>query len=143
MGKMGNSVYNAGSTLGETATGSLSDSISRIASMIGDDIDTQPTIRPVLDLSDIKAGASTISSMFDGTSFGMSANVNAVSSMMSGYGQNGTNNDIINAIDKLNKRFDNIGNTTYQINGLTYDDGSNVHSAVQQLVRAARIERRV
>ena len=91
----------------------------------------------------MKAGVGTIGSMFGSSSLGVSANVNAVSSMMSGYSQNGANDDIINAIDKLNKRFDNIGNTTYQINGITYDDGSNIHSAVQQLARAARIEGRV
>ena len=32
---------------------------------------------------------------------------------------------------------------TYHVNGITYDDNSNVASAVKSLVRAARIERRV
>ena len=35
------------------------------------------------------------------------------------------------------------GGNTYQINGITYDDGSNVVGAVETLVRAARIERRI
>ena len=64
--------------------------------------------------------------------------------MMSMRGQNGTNADIVSAIDKLNKKMDNMGNTTNNIiNGVTYDDGSNINDAVATLVRAARIERRV
>ena len=57
--------------------------------------------------------------------------------------QNGANDDVISAIDRLNKKMDNISNTTYSINGITYDDGSNVYDAVRTLVRAAKVERRV
>ena len=35
------------------------------------------------------------------------------------------------------------GSTSYNINGITYDDGSNIVNAVETLVRAARIERRM
>jgi hypothetical protein len=39
---------------------------------------------------------------------------------------------------------DNVGgNTTYQVTGITYDDGSNIATAVEDIVRAARIERRI
>ena len=37
----------------------------------------------------------------------------------------------------------NTSSTTYQINGITYDDGSNISNAVETLVRAARMERRI
>ena len=36
----------------------------------------------------------------------------------------------------------NIGGDTYVIDGVTYDDGTNVSDAVRTLVRAAKIERR-
>jgi hypothetical protein len=57
--------------------------------------------------------------------------------------QNGGNGDVISAIDKLRDSLGNIGGNTYNVNGVTYDDGSNVSNAVQSLIRAARIERRV
>ena len=56
--------------------------------------------------------------------------------------QNGTNSDVVSAIDQLRKDLSsNIGNV-YNIDGVTYDDGSNISEAVQALVRAARVERR-
>ena len=55
----------------------------------------------------------------------------------------GIGEDIINAIDKLRKDINRLDTgTSYTINGVTYDDGSNISDAVQALVRAARIGRR-
>lgn len=51
------------SDIGETATDTLSDSFSKISDCIDTDMDIQPTIRPVLDLSDVNAGAKTINAM--------------------------------------------------------------------------------
>ena len=56
--------------------------------------------------------------------------------------QNGVNDDVVYAINKLRKDLGNVGNTTYSINGITYDDGSNISDAIQTLVRAAIVERR-
>ena len=117
--------------------------ISRIADFISSDVDTQPTIRPVLDLSDVKSGANSINGMLDlNGSVGLNANINAISSMMSNKNQNGVNDDVVSAINKLRKDLGNVGGNSYTINGLTYDDGSNVSNAVKTLVRAANIERR-
>jgi hypothetical protein len=144
MGKMGNQVYKAGSTLGSTATDTISSTISRISDMVSVDVDSQPTIRPVLDLSDVRSGVSTMSGMLNmESSVGVRANIGAISSMMSLRSQNGSNSDVVSAIDKLRKDLSNVGGDTYQINGVTYDDGSNINDAVRTLVRAARIERRV
>lgn len=144
IGKLGNQVDKAGNSLGKTATDSLSSSISRISDMVGNDIDTQPTIRPVLDLSDVESGAATLGNMLNmDSSVGVRANLGAISSMMSLRGQNGGNSDVVSAIDKLSKKMDNMGNTTYHIDGVTYDDGSNVADAVGSLTRAIRLERRV
>jgi hypothetical protein len=143
MEQMGDKVYAAGHYLGRTATDSMSSSISRIVDTINSDVDTQPTIRPVLDLTNVRAGASTINGLFDTqSSIGVVANVGRISGMMNEYSQNGANSEVVSAINKLNKRMDNLGNTTYQINGVTYDDGSNITDAVRTIVRAAKIERR-
>lgn len=144
MQRMGKAVYASGYDLGETATDTITSSVSAIADAINTDIDSQPTIRPVLDLSDVRSGANSIGGLFDtNPSVGVLANVGAISSMMNQNGQNGVNADVVSAINKLRKDLGNVGNTTYSINGVTYDDGSNVKGAVEQIVRAARIGRRV
>ena len=141
---MGNKVYNAGYNLGDTAVSSISSSISKVADLINTGIDVEPTIHPVLDLSDVQSGARTISGLFaNGASVGVSANLNAISSMMNERNQNGGSDDIVSAINKLRKDIGNIGGTSYTINGITYDDGSGISNAVETLVRAARMERRV
>ena len=45
--------YRAGSDAANAARNGLTNSISKISDIINSDIDTQPTIRPVLDLSDV------------------------------------------------------------------------------------------
>ena len=128
----------------DSAIGSVGNTISRLADVINSDIDAQPTIRPVLDLSDVEAGASTIGNLFDTNSrVGVMANLGTVGAMMGRYGQNGGNSDIIGAIDKLRKDLGNISSNTYQINGVTYDDGSNIADAVRTITRAAVMERRM
>ena len=52
------------------------------------------------------------------------------------------NSDIIAAVNGLKESLNNNG-PSYTINGITYDDGSNVSAADQTLVRDDRIERRL
>ena len=144
MGKMGNQVGKAGTSLGETATNTLSSTIARISDMVNTDIDSQPTIRPVLDLSDVKTGANALSGMLNmDSTVGVRAHVGSISSMMNQRSQNGANDDVVSAINSLNKKLDNVGGISYNINGITYDDGSNITDAVRTIVRAAQMERRV
>ena len=117
--------------------------MAHIASILDSDIDSNPTIRPVIDLSDVQSGAAAINGMFgNGISIGANTNLNAISASMAQKSQNGVNSDVISAINNLGKQLGNVGNTTYQVNGITYDDGSNVANAVYDIVRAARVERR-
>ena len=124
------------------AKSGLSDAVAKISDVINSDIDAQPTIRPVLDLSDVRAGASSISGMFGANpSIGVMSNVRAITSMMNGN-QNGGNDDVISAIKDLGNKISGKTGDTYQINGITYNDDSNVSDAVATLVRAVRVERR-
>lgn len=139
-----NKSYNAGEGIAESAKNGLSSAIRKIRDTIEFGGDAQPTIRPVLDLSDVESGVGDIGKLLNmRSSVGVQANVGAISTMMSGRSQNGTNADVISAIDKLRKGLENAGTTSYNINGITYDDGSNVAEAIQTLIRAAKIERRV
>lgn len=49
--------YRAGSNMANDALDGLSQAIQRIGELVDSDIDVQPTIRPVLDLSDVQNGA--------------------------------------------------------------------------------------
>ena len=131
-------------SMARTAISGTEDALTRMADIINNDSDVQPTIRPVLDLSDIKSGAGSISQMFsNGASVGLKANVSAISTMMSRNRQNGSNDDVISAIDKLGKNINDISRPSYTIEGITYDNGSEIANAVETLISAARRERRV
>ena len=139
-------VYHTGYDLADTARMGLSRAISKVSNLITNGIDEQPTIRPVLDLSDVESGAGYLNSMFNhNPSVGLMTNINAISRGMDSRSQNGMNNDVVTAINRLRKDLGNVGGTTnnYNVNGVTYDDGSNITEAVRTLVRAAKIERRV
>ena len=142
--KMGSDVYSAGYGIGNTAVKSMSNALSKVNDVMNIDADVQPTIRPVVDLSDVKTGVKAIDGMFgNGASIELMSNINSIKTSVNGR-QNINGSDIVTAIDKLRSELNgNMGNTTYTINGITYDDGSNVSDAIQTLVKAARIERRV
>ena len=138
----GKTSYDAGSEMATCAKDGLSDAISKINGLINGDMEVQPTIRPVLDLSDVRAGAGYIGSLFRGQSVAVAANVGAISSSMN-RSQNGGNDDIVSAINKLRKDISGMERPTNIINGVTYDDGSNIVDAVESIVRAAKVGRRV
>jgi hypothetical protein len=137
-------VENSTVSMADVAIDGVKNSIARIADVVNTDIDSQPTIRPVLDLSDVESGAGLIGGMFgNGLTIGASSNVGTLSSMMNRINQNGGNGDIISAIDKLRNDLSGLGSTTYQINGISYSDDSAVSQAIETLVRAAVMERRM
>ena len=133
-------VYGASYSMATSANTGLNNAISKIMDIIENNIDTQPTIRPVLDLTDLENQSSRIGTMFGEPSVALASNLGAISYGMRNR-QNG-NDDVISAIDKLGKSLGNSRGDTYSINGITYDDGSNIKEAVETLVRAAKVERR-
>ena len=59
--------YTAGSGMAEAAKTGLSNAVSKIRDFISGDIDVQPTIRPVLDLSNVESGAGRLNALFSRT----------------------------------------------------------------------------
>ena len=53
----------AGRNLGESSMNGIGDAIQKISDVINSDMDFEPTIRPVLDLSNVKSGVKTIHTM--------------------------------------------------------------------------------
>ena len=62
--------------------------------------------------------------------------------MMNRNRQNGTNDDVVGAINKLRKDVNGISKPTYNVGNVTYDDGSNVSDAVETLIRAIVVDGR-
>ena len=136
--------YNVGSGMADSARKGLSEAVTKIQNVLNSDLDTSPVIRPVLDLGDIKAGVDDLGTMFNSNGFvGVKANVGAIGSIVEQRRQNGNNSNVISAINKLHKDLNTLSSPSYTINGITYDDGSEVSEAIRTLVRAAKIERRV
>lgn len=144
MARMANKVYSAGSNLGGMATDSISGALSTVFDLLNSDELGQPTIRPVMDLSEIQNGISSMSGMLrNNPALGVTASLGSISTSMSNRNQNGLNNDVIAAINKLRGDLSKAGGNTYTIQGITYDDGSNMAELVQALIRAAQVERRI
>lgn len=137
-------VYDTAKSVGSDTIDGMSSAISKISELINGDMDMQPTIRPVVDLSDVQTGVGAIAAMMPtGGTIGISGGFNTVATMMNRNRQNGNNNDeVISAINKLDKSLNGLSKPIYNVGGITYDDGSAVSDAVQELIRAARIDRR-
>lgn len=138
-----NNVYSSASSLGATALNSLNNAITSAKDMLENNIDSQPTIRPVLDLSDIQSGAGRIGALLNSSPmiFGGSGMAQSISRNF--IGQNGRNYDVVSALDRLGS--DIVNNSTgdsYVINGISYEEGSDVAEAIQTLAHAATVNGR-
>lgn len=136
--------YDAAFGMADSAKSGLSDAISRIRKMIDAGMDTQPTIRPIMDLSDIKSGVGAMNNLLGmGSSHAVLANVGAINTTMNRRNQNGGIDDIVSSIDKLRKDLGNVGSTNYNINGLSYSGDAELDAAFKTIVRAVKVGRRV
>ena len=144
IGMLGGTVKNSVTDMASTAIKSTRSAMATVLDALNSDMDAQPTIRPVIDLTDVRSGASAINGMLSGTQgIGVQANLNAINVAMNRKLQNGNNNDIISAINKLNDNLEGTRGDTYNFAGITYDNGDEISNAVQTLVRAAKMGRRV
>lgn len=140
---LSNNIYNESSSLGDKARDGLSNAIERVSSIIDGGINDDIVISPILDLSDVESGANRIGSLLSGQNYSISSNLGAIASNVNYRNQNRVNNsDVLSAINKLSDNLGNVRGDTYNVNGITYDDGSNITQAVQTLIRAAKVERR-
>lgn len=131
-------------TMAKNVVSGAENALSYLSNLVNSDIDMTPTIRPVMDLTGVKANLSIMNGMItDASAVGLNSNINAITSLMIQNSQNGVNDDVISAINKLERSVNNLERPSYTVNGITYDDSSNISTAIQELVRAARIERRV
>ena len=143
--KYSNRVAASATDVANKVVDNFKDPLSSVVGLISSDIDMQPVIKPVLDLSNVQANSRRLNSMIPGSG-NIALSTDAANIMTSSMGavQNGvSNSEVVSAIKDLKDSMQVASNTSYNINGITYDDGSNIANAVETLVRAARIERRI
>lgn len=143
--KYGYYVTNSIDTMATNALDNTKSVISRVGDALAyADMDSQPTIRPVVDLSNVESGAAAINGMFSNDfGIGMQMNLNAISASMRRRNQNGVNDDVVSAIDRLRKDVGNLENRSYSVGNITYSHGDEINAAMETIVRYANIERRV
>ena len=117
--------------------------LRNVADMINGEIDASPKITPVLDLSNVTEGSKLLTNMIADQDMQINARSGSIAGSVGKIQNRYDNSDVISALNGLKESLNNNNGPSYTINGITYDDGSNVSSAVQTLVRAARIERRL
>ena len=129
--------YKAGSKMAMSAKNGISKAIANIANLVDTDIDSQPTIRPVLDLSDVSNGAGAINGMFDmQPSVGVMSNLRAINSSMNDR-QNG-NSELLSAVKGLRKDFANSnGGVTVDVH-LDYNAGSDANEIANDIATSLR-----
>ncbi len=129
--------------LAQSVINSTNKALNVASKVLNSDMDVNPVISPVLDLTNVENGASRLNNLLSNRTMSI-AGVSGGISKSIGSVQNGVSNEeIVSAIKDLKNGLGNTSNTTYQINGITYDDGSNITNAVETLVRAAKMERRI
>lgn len=132
-------VNKSGSNLARQSMDGMGKAMNQIGDVIMNGIDPNPTIRPVVDLSNIQNGVGAINGMFNDTALG---NLGGISASINRKIQNGSNANVIDAIKDLKQAVTNMSGDNYSINGVTYDDGSNIADAIRTIAHAAKIERR-
>ena len=137
-----NSAYNASSDMASSAKDGLNEALSDLAYVFSGDLDNiNPVISPILDLSNIESGTAAIGDMLNTTpSLGVLSELRAINARTNN--QNGTINDVISSINRMNKNLQELDRNSYNINGINYEESSDVAEAIKTLVRAAKMERR-
>lgn len=130
----------AGTKANGNALRGLQSAAEDVANAISLSTEFQPTIRPILDLSDITSGGKRINSIFDGFDISTSFRLAATSNSMFNANRSNTISplDILKNVSGTPKTVNN-----YEINGISYDDGSTIANAVLQLINAVRVEERM
>ena len=138
----GDYIYDTASAMADAARSGMNKGLDFMTNLLDSSMNSNPTITPILDLSSVKRSASALNGLL-GTD-PLTATLQRAASVgdVSPARQNDYVGKIAKTISELKQIVDGAGNT-YIIDGITYDDGSNVSSAIETLVRTTRLERRV
>ena len=143
---MSDDVYSSSSNMADSAKKGIRGAIEMINNLLNSDLSTiQPTIAPVMDLNNIRSGMSTIQNMINNNrAIPNMATVNTIAkNNVTTANQNGVIREVVSAVNQLRHELNNVPRNTYTINGITYDDGTNISNAIQSLIHETVIDRRL
>lgn len=131
--------------MGKGAVGAMSDTLSTIADLVSSDIDTEPTIRPVMDLSNIQNGANQLFSMMksvDGYSLSGSLDIaNRTGNRINEVRSKATDNSSV--LDKISDAVGNFngGNSFENTFNITGSNPKEIAEEVSNIIQR-QVERR-
>lgn len=119
--QMSSSVYSAGEEIGHSVLDAISNPLDKIKELLDSDMDLDPVITPVLDLSNINSGIGMLNGLLGGSNPSMTGTVglNTVSNMgtlralaanMSSQGL-GNNADVVGAIGEMRQDITALGDS--------------------------------
>ena len=129
--KYSSKVSNTTEYVGRKTLKGMANAMKQVTDLIDSDMDTQPTVRPVVDLSDVKTGAKAINGMLNrANTISLRSEIAAVSATMQNR-QNG-NHELLSAIKGLRK--DMSSNTGTSVNvQLDYNAGSDANEIANDI----------
>lgn len=139
--KFANLVSDAAGSVANSSLSTVKDAMARAYAIAGEDGFVSPTITPVMDLSEIQNGANRIPGMLSGYSLSLANDNNALNNERIARNQANSFGSLLGGLKTaiMNQKPSNH----YNINGITYDDGSNIANAMQAIANAALIEGRM
>lgn len=139
--KFANLVSNAAGSVAGDSLSTVKDTMARVYSIANEGTFMSPTITPVMDLSEIQNGANSIPGMLSGYSLSLANTNNAMNNERTARNQANSLTSLFGGLKNaiMNQKPSN----NYNINGITYDDGSNIANAMQAIANAAIIEGRM
>lgn len=142
------SAYDASSSMADFAINGIKSAVDRINEMVNDSIDTNPVIRPTIDLTDVRTGSSALASILNDPSLmgldGSSALAGRVGSQIDRYMSAQATDPTLTALADLKTSIDTIGaggqtvNNTFYITG---DDPQEIANEVSRILQQ-QVERR-
>lgn len=133
-------VSNAGTAIGDAVVNNLRDAVGIITEIVNSNIESEPVITPVVDLNGVRSSASDISSMFNRAIDIQIRNASGIDASTEMVKQS---KSLSSEFKKLRNDIRDLNGDTYNVNGITYEESSDVSEAIQTLIRATKVKRRV
>jgi hypothetical protein len=154
--QMSGGVVSAAEDMGAGAIKGMSDAISNVSDLISNGVDAEPTIRPVLDLTNVQNGVHSMNGLFSNPYLsatsglnvqGINANVGSMSRSLTENSGSGSNKDVVSEIKSLRDDVSMLGSAISKMK-VVMDSGATVGAIETEIdqrmgARTAYKERRI
>ena len=133
--KRENAAEKAAENLSSSAIDSMRGALSRVSDILGSDLDNAPTIRPVLDLSNVESGVNTIDDMFGSRSLALSGVNGSIFDSNAAYANQmavDANKDVVNELGRLRSDVTTLSNSMSQMQ-VVMDSGTLVGEMINPM----------